>query len=130
MIVLDTHVMVYDALAPEKLSVRAKEAIESGFEQDDLACADISLWELAMLIARGRIDPTRDAREFVDKMLSARRIRVLPITSEVAVLAQADDFEHGDPADRLIAATTQMHRATLVTADKKLRALRQLTTVW
>ncbi len=129
-IVLDTHVLIQDAITPEKLSSRARSTIESGFKGGTLACADISLWEIAMLIARGRIDPKRDAREFVDKLIDARRLRVLPINAEISVLAQSHALEHGDPADRLIAATAQSHSASLVTADKKLRQFKSLTTIW
>jgi len=83
-----------------------------------------------MLIARKRLDPGMDARQFLDDMLAARQIRVLPITTEVAVLAQSDIFSHGDPADRLIAATARLHNAPLVTSDTALRGLKEITTIW
>ena len=130
MIVLDTHVMIYDALAPERMSTRARKAINSGYKDESLACAGISLWEIAMLIARGRVDPVMDAREFMEAMIAARRVRVLPITIDIAVLAQSDLFAHGDPADRLIASTAQRHGAALVTADTRLRALSHVKTIW
>ena len=130
MIVLDTHVMIYDALAPERMSSRARKAVNSGYKDESLACADISLWEIAMLIARGRVDPVMDAREFIESMIAARRVRVLPITIDIAVLAQSDLFAHGDPADRLIASTAQLHGAALVTADTRLRALSHVKTIW
>ena len=130
MIVLDTHVMIYDALAPERMSSRARKAVNSGYKDESLACADISLWEIAMLIARGRVDPLIDAREFIETMIAARCIRVLPITIDIAVLAQSDLFAHGDPADRLIASTAQRHGAALVTADTRLRALSHVKTIW
>jgi PIN domain nuclease of toxin-antitoxin system len=130
LIVLDTHVMIFDALSPSKLSSRARAAIQSGFSDDELACADISLWEAAMLVARGRIEPGMSADDFLNDMIVARRIRTLPITPGIAVLAQSDEFRHGDPADRLIAATSQVHGAALVTSDAKLRGLARLTTIW
>jgi PIN domain nuclease of toxin-antitoxin system len=130
MIVLDTHALVFDALAPSCLSARARKAIEVGFSRRELACSDISLWETAMLIVRGRLDPGVDARQFLDDMLLGRRISVLPITTEIAVLSQSDAFRHGDPADRLIAATAMFHQVPLVTSDSRLRKLKDLTTVW
>jgi PIN domain nuclease of toxin-antitoxin system len=57
-------------------------------------------------------------------------VRVLPITAEIAVLSQSDQFPHGDPADRLIAATARFHRAPLVTSDVKVRKLRDVETIW
>ena len=122
--------MIFDALAPSSLSSQAKAAIEESFTADRLACADISLWEVAMLIARRRIDPATDACEFIDDMIAARRIHVLPITSEIAVLSVSDLFVHADPADRLIAATAHRYGAALVTSDAKLRALQHISTIW
>ncbi len=130
MILVDTHALVCDALAPARLSARARKAIEQGFAGRELACSDISLWEIAMLVACGRLDPGMDARAFLEDMIAARQVRVLPITPAVAVLSQADAFAHGDPADRLIAATAQLHQAVLVTADSRLRKLKDITTIW
>lgn len=130
MIVLDTHILVYDALSPSKLSARARKAIESAFADRTLACSDISLWEIAMLISRRRLDTGMDAREFIDDLIRAREIRVLPISAEIAALSQSDVFAHGDPADRLIAATAILHRATLVSSDAKLRKLKEVAVIW
>jgi PIN domain nuclease of toxin-antitoxin system len=130
LIVLDTHALVYDALAPSRLSARARKAIDSAFADHAIACSDISLWEIAMLISRKRLDPVMDARQFLDDLISARRVRVLPITAEIAVLSQSDMFSHGDPADRLIAATARLHQAPLVTSDTQLRKLKEVMTIW
>ena len=130
MIVLDTHAIVFDALIPNRLSSRARKAIAAAAQERELACSDISLWEIAMLISRGRLDPAMDARQFLDDVVTARSIRVLAITPEIAVLSQSDVFVHGDPADRLIAATAQSFRAPLVTSDERLRALKDIRTIW
>lgn len=83
-----------------------------------------------MLIAKRRLDPGMDARQFLGDMIAARRLNVLPITPEIALLAQSDAFSHGDPADRLIAASALFHRARLVTSDSTLRKHKELDTVW
>jgi len=130
LIVLDTHALIYDALTPARLSARARKAIDLAFADRELACSDISLWEIAMLIARKRLDPVMDARQFLHDLIAARHVRVLPITAEIAVLSQSDIFSHGDPADRLIAATARLHRAPLITSDAKLRKLKEVATIW
>jgi len=130
LIILDTHALIYDALTPARLSARARKAIALAAAERSLACSDISLWEIAMLIARKRLDPAMDARQFLDDMIAARDVQVLPITTQIAVLSQSDIFSHGDPADRLIAATARFYRASLVTSDAKLRKLREITTIW
>ena len=83
-----------------------------------------------MLIAKGRIEPGSDAAQFIDDIIQARSIRILPITSKVAVLAQSESFRHGDPADRLIAATAIAHGAQLVTADARLKRVPGLRVLW
>lgn len=128
MVVIDTHVLVHDVLEPKRISARARRALEGG--AGELAASGISLWEIAMLIARGRIDPATDAVQFIDDILQARSIRVLPITAKIAVLAQSEDFVHRDPADRLIAATAIAHGAQLVTADARLRKVKGLRVIW
>jgi PIN domain nuclease of toxin-antitoxin system len=130
LIVLDTHALIYDALTPARLSARARKAIALAFTERELACSDISLWEIAMLIAHKRLNPVMEARQFLDDMIAARHVRVLPITAEIAVLSQSYNFSHGDPADRLIAATARLHRAPLITSDAKLRKLKEVTTIW
>lgn len=130
MILLDTHVLIFDALAPERLSAMALATIEQGAARGELAWADISLWETAMLVARGRISPAVDARPLIEDMLLARRVQVLPISPEIAVLAQHPVFTYGDPADRLIAATARRYGVPLVTADEKLRGLPGVTSIW
>ncbi len=128
MVVVDTHVLIHDALEPRRLSVRARRFLQG--EHGPLAISDISLWEIGMLIAKGRLDPGIDAVQFIEDVVAARSIRILPITPRIAVLAQSDEFEHRDPADRLIAATALAHRAPLVTADAGLRRIRSIETIW
>lgn len=50
MIVCDTHALVFDALAPKLLGSEAARVIEKSHRTGDLACADISLWKIAMLM--------------------------------------------------------------------------------
>jgi PIN domain nuclease of toxin-antitoxin system len=46
MIVLDTHVIIWDALAPERLSEPARAAIAQANQSDGMIICDISVWEL------------------------------------------------------------------------------------
>ena len=49
-LVLDTCALIFDALQPEKLPTRAARAIKQAEDAGQLACSDISLWEIAMLV--------------------------------------------------------------------------------
>ena len=117
MLILDTHALIYDALSPERLTTAAAAAIADGDVTGSLAISDISLWEITMLIEKGRLSPGDEPLHVLRTVLLARSIRVLPITPEIAVLSQSAEWTDGDPADRIIAATTIRHRARLVTSD-------------
>ncbi len=130
MIVVDTHVLIFDAIAPSRLSRKAKRVLAREGEAGGICCSDISLWEIAMLIFKGRIDVKADPVRFIDDIVQALRMSVLPISPEIAVMALSREFMHGDPADRLIASTAKVHGAELVTADEYLRSLPGLKTIW
>lgn len=128
MIVLDTCALVFDALTPEKLSKPAKKLINGGGK---LYCCDISLWEVAMLVQKKRLDPGTDVLSFLQWVLQARQIEVLPITAEIASLSvDYLGYNHFDPADRLIAATCLYYQAKLITCDKKLKEIQDIHVVW
>ena len=63
-------------------------------------------------------------------MVDARGIEVLAVTPKIAVLAQADEFAHGDPADRIIAATAIANGAALLSADRQLARVKGLRVIW
>ena len=126
MLVLDTHVLVHDALNPGQLSSRAKRLLESM----PLACSDISLWEIGMLIAKGRLVVASETEQFLQDVVHAPAISVLPITPRIAALAQSKDFLQADPADRIIAATAIAHRSKLLSADDLPRWLMSVEVIW
>ncbi len=131
MLILDTCALIFDALDPDRLSKKATAAIIQADAAGKLACCDISLWEIAMLVAKGRLDPGTNALEFIQLVLAARKIVVIPITPQIAVKSALAEFcPHGDPADRLIAASTLSHKAKLVTSDRKLATVSGLQVVW
>ena len=130
MVVLDTNALIYDALQPKRLTPRALRTIETASARGEVACSDISLWEIAMLVAKNRLDPGAELTQFLHDMIQARGLRVLPITPEIAALAQFPQFAHGDPADRIIAATARYHHARLISADAKLGKLTAIEVVW
>lgn len=131
MLILDTCAIIFDALDPCRLSKKAAAAILQADNAGSLACCDISLWEIAMLVLKQRLDPGTDAQKFIELVLAARNIKVLSITPEIAAKSSQPDFcPHGDPADRLIAATTLLNKSKLVTSDQKLATVTDLQIIW
>jgi PIN domain nuclease of toxin-antitoxin system len=130
-LLLDTCVLIFDALAPDKLSKRAAAELATGRVSGTLASSDITLWEIAMLAARGRISVKQDVAGLIRDIVLANRLAVIPISPEIATLA-ADDhlFPHKDPADRIIAATALTRNAPLITCDSLLTGITGLKTIW
>jgi PIN domain nuclease of toxin-antitoxin system len=130
--ICDTHILLFWADQPTRLSPAASAAVDLGSAAGKLACSDISLWEIAMLYSRGRINQQAgvSSSAYIQDILTAMNMAVLPITAEIAELSQSGLFIHGDPADRIIGATAMAHRAQLVTADEKLRITPGLRCIW
>jgi PIN domain nuclease of toxin-antitoxin system len=129
MILLDTHVLIWLASEPSKLSRKASEAIRGASAETGIAISAITLWELAWLATHDRLNITGTAEAFVEQIVSRTAIR--PITAKIAVLAnQLPTNYPGDPCDRLIGATALAEGIVLITKDSKIRACKEIKTIW
>jgi len=129
-IVADSHVVLWLALAPVKLSKGAVETIRRCRERaEPLAIAACTLYEFSLTVARNRIGTNLPLHQLI-KELTANFV-ILPITPEITVTAARlpDDFPR-DPFDRMIAATAIVHGAHLITADEKIRKSNAISVVW
>ncbi len=129
MIVLDTHVLLWRMLEPERLSAIASETIADVAER---AIGAITFQEVAYLVARGRVDLYKSIGPWFADALGALEAVALPATVPIALCAGSLDPKefHGDPIDRLIYATAVENDARLVTADERLRQFDPQRTVW
>jgi PIN domain nuclease of toxin-antitoxin system len=129
-IVCDTHALIYWSLVPGRLGTGARKAIEQARDDGAALCADISLWEIAMLVEKQRLELSVPVEEYLDKLVAALRLTVLPISPRIAALAQSGRFPQKDPADRLIGATALALDAPLVTRDKEFQQVNDLNLIW
>jgi PIN domain nuclease of toxin-antitoxin system len=128
-IVLDTHAWLWWLAAPERLSDAAREAIDRA---PRIGVSTLSAWEIATLVARGRVSLDRDVGLWVRQGLADERVESLAPSAEVAVAAGLLDTRSfpGDPVDRLIYATARSAAATLITRDEAIRAFDSASTLW
>ena len=131
MILLDTHALAWVVAEPQRLSRPATSAIRRARASDGLAVSSITVWELALLFARGILRTQSTVERAVETILSRSAVVVMPITAEVAAIATqfSDDYPK-DPADRLIGATALAAGMALVTRDERIRQHHRLKTIW
>lgn len=131
MIVVDTHIIIWDALTPDRLSKKAKKAIDKANEKDGILFCEISLWEIAMLIAEGRLKIDISYQDFIKLVFASNNFQYQGITPEIAEKSTIlPDEINKDPVDRIISATAMIEKASLVTADKNLIKAKCLKTIW
>jgi PIN domain nuclease of toxin-antitoxin system len=110
---LDSHVVVWMMLAPDRLGRRARAVLEDG--RSALSVSVVSLWEIEYKRRQGRID----LPEGWSHSLPEHGVSIRPLNPDVALLAAGLNL-HGDPFDRMVAAEAALSGAVLMTADEKL----------
>lgn len=121
-VVLDTHAWV-DVVTGAKLAAAAKRRIGAASEAGCLWIAAITPWEIAMLASKGRLRLGMPTLDWIAASLQRSGIQVAPLEPSIAVdAAELPGAFHGDPADRLIVATTRHLAATIATRDRAIRA--------
>ncbi len=131
MITMDTCAIIWDALESTKLSAKAKNAIKKADDSNELLMCDISIWEISMLVKRKRIEVDETPANLIKLILSSRNYTIVNISPEIAELSvNLNDEINSDPADRIIAATSILKQAPVVTADKNLIKASILETLW
>lgn len=120
-VLLDTHAWLWLATGDEKLPVPVRKTLEKFETAGELYVAAISLLEIANMFRRNRVHLPLNLNDWFQRALSDANIGLLPITLEIAAeTALLPESFHGDPADRLIAATARVENLTLCTHDKDL----------
>lgn len=119
-LLLDTHIWVWSLDDPERLSPRVAEAL--GDEGSEVWLSPVSVWEVLLLIEKGRMALDRDPEEWIRESLRASGAHEATLNHEVAIRSRSVDLPHRDPADRFLAATAEIYELTLVTEDERLLA--------
>lgn len=130
MILADTHVVVWLAFNPGRLSRQAKAAIDEARRTGGgIAISDITLLELATLASKGRIRLDISLESFLREVEA--RFTVIPISGRACARAMGLPAAYSkDPADRIIAATALVEGLALVTADRGIRRSKAVDTIW
>lgn len=113
-LLLDTHLLLWAALDPDKLGAAARTLLEA--DDSELFFSAASLWEITIKSglerAEFQVDPRVLRRGLLDNGYSE-----LPVTSEHAVAVSSLPPIHKDPFDRILVAQATVEGITLLTSD-------------
>ncbi len=113
-LLLDTHLLLWAAGNPERLSKKARALIEK--DEHELFFSSGSLWEIVIKRNLGRDDFKVDARVLRRGLLD-NGYSELPIASEHVVAIDGLPQHHKDPFDRVLVAQAIVEGITLLTSD-------------
>ena len=131
MIFLDTHVLVWLVADEERLSRPAASAIRRARISDGIGIADVVIWELAFLLARGILRTHNTIEKTVENFVVRSGVTVKPITVEIAsIAAQFPDSYPKDPIDRIVGAAARAEGLALITKDERIRSSPLVRTIW
>jgi PIN domain nuclease of toxin-antitoxin system len=130
LILVDTHIVLWLAMEPERISKRALAVIdEARGTGAGLAISAMTLVEIGTLFGKRRFHLAISLESFLDEV--ERKFVVLPISARAC--ARMPSLPTGypkDPADRVIGATALVEGMSLVTADREIRRAKVVRTIW
>jgi PIN domain nuclease of toxin-antitoxin system len=130
-IVLDTGPWIWWVADPARLSARGRGLIEAEEDRQGLVVSAISVWEVAVKVALGKLAIDRDVRSWVTLASSYPGVTVHPLDPRDALESTLLPGRfHRDPADRILIALARRLDVALVTGDRAIRRYRHVHTVW
>lgn len=118
-LLLDTHLLLWAAGEPDKLSARAKALMED--QHNVLLFSAASLWEITIKAGLGRADFQIDPH-LLRRGLIENGYQELPITSQHALMVGQLPDVHRDPFDRILVAQATVEGLLLLTHDPLVQA--------
>jgi len=116
-LLLDTHVVLWSAIWPERLSSEAADLLSQ--DNNELLFSVINVWEVAIKLGLNRPDFQVDPQRLLQNLLANGYVE-LPVNGRHAVAVASLPPIHRDPFDRMLIAQCIVEGATLLTADPVL----------
>jgi PIN domain nuclease of toxin-antitoxin system len=121
-LLLDTHIWLWYAQGDaDRLPPASVKKLEQARRQDGLRVSSISVWEVGIQHAKGRIHLSTPLRDWVQRALTPAGISLLPLDADTAAESTLLPGEpHGDPADRFLIAAARTKGLALATRDEAI----------
>ena len=116
-LLLDTHLLLWAATAPQRLSAEAQGLFND--PDNELYFSAVSIWEVAIKRGLDRPDFQLDVRSFRRGLIDNGYIE-LPMSSLHAVAIDILPAVHRDPFDRMLVAQASVEGFPLITSDAVL----------
>src|SRR3989338_5936938 len=121
-LLLDTHVWIWLNNGSSELKSSIVRDIDCAAENGELFISAISVWEIAILVAKKRILLRTSIHNWTDQALSQPGVELIPLLPTIAIESTLlPDGFNADPADRMIVATARIKSLTLVTRDTNIQ---------
>lgn len=132
MIVLDTHALIWWTDSPQKLSEKARRIIEEEkLKEGNILVSSISTLEIYRLVKNRKLQLMNHVDSWLEKVESLPAVRFIPMDNRIAAYSiNLTDFDHKDPADRIIIATALQYGAAVVSSDKKILEYPHVQSIW
>lgn len=122
MIVLDTHALIWAVQDDALLGRNASAQIDATAREDRILVPVMCAWEVAMIEKRGKVVFPGGASLWFRRIVESPAFVLAPLEPEIAIESVRMDWDHRDPADRIMVATARHWKMPLVTADEKILA--------
>ena len=122
-LLLDTHILLWALIEPERLSAPMREILESS--ENEVLFSAASFWEMSIKAALGRADFRVTPQDIFAEALDAG-FTELPVRAMAAMRVARLPMHHRDPFDRLLVAQAMSEPAVLYTADAQLQTYSEL----
>ena len=119
---LDTHIWLwYTEGAEDKLKPAPVQRLDDMRLGQGLWVSAVSVWEVGILAAKGRVQLSVPLRDWVDRALHVPGVFLAPLDALSAVESTLLPGQlHADPADRFLIATARTQGMALATRDRPL----------
>jgi PIN domain nuclease of toxin-antitoxin system len=118
-ILIDTHVLLWLATEPERISAVALEELEKDW--NEILVSDATAWELQIKHQAGRLDLPKDPEFFFRECLEFYRLTTVAIDLKSIWRLGKLPLIHRDPFDRLLVAQAIHWGVPLVSADEEMK---------
>jgi PIN domain nuclease of toxin-antitoxin system len=118
--ILDTCALIWWSLDPDKLSSKAKIACDQMEQLKNGIVPSTAIWEIAIKVKNRKLDLGINLDDYIVALQKSDVIQIMPIDENIWLKSVQLQWEHRDPADRVIVAIAEQNQAAIITADQKI----------